>query len=306
MIGGHDQIESLILSSAAKIIIATGALLLGWGARHWYTASPPVLSPSTAVIAPAAPHLVQRTSFALSEPTQTASLSEAASLAESLADELAASLRQTTPAARDHALFELLPRLVQRDPSAAGHLALAWEPGALRDELLGQTIRQWTERDVRGAVTWLTSLLDPSDREVAANAMMDAVATSDPAGAIELANVLHLGLADGRVERVAQLWTEQDPRAAIDWALGQAPGLVRDRLLGRMLHVRAQQEPMEAAMLAVAQFPPGNTRDEAVSAVIRQWAVRDFPAATAWASGFAAGPLQARLFQEIEAVHRTL
>jgi hypothetical protein len=164
----------------------------------------------------------------------------------------------------------------------------------LRDEFLSHVIRLWSSADIGGALTWLVSLLDAPDRYTAATAATAQVAQSDPAGAIELSALLRTNVEDGSLERLAQLWTEEKPREAQTWILGQPASPLRDRLLVRIAHVRAQQEPAAAANLVLNHLRPGATRDEALLNVVRQWALRDLPGATAWVAQFPADPLQSR------------
>lgn len=222
-----------------------------------------------------------------------------------LSGQLARALGSGTVTDRDRALNQLLPRLVAQEPSAAGHLALAWEKGPLRDELLAQVIQLWTEQDVGGALTWLTSLLDAADRRAAAAVMVNTVARSDRAGALDLVRYLEVGLDDGSAERMAQLWTEEEPQAAVDWVIRQPAGAVRDRLLARIVHVRAQQDPADAARLVANEFAPGNVRDQATLTVVRQWALRDALSASAWVDAFPAGPLRESAVAELRTVSRT-
>ena len=219
-------------------------------------------------------------------------------------DELRLALRRDTLAERDRAFTVLLPDLVARDPALAGHLALAWEPGALHDELLRQVISRWAATDLGGVVTWVTSLLDESDRRVAALAATAQVAQDDPAGAIELAQLLHVGVDDGSLEHLAQVWTEENPRAAVDWIAHRPSDPVRDRLLARIAWARAQTDPTEAAGLVLTQLPPGDSRDEALIGVVRQWAGRDPAPASAWVAQFPAGPLHTRALGVIDAATR--
>jgi hypothetical protein len=220
--------------------------------------------------------------------------------AESLSNEITRALRSGSPAERDHAFNVLLPRLIAEDPAAAGHLALAWEPGPLRDEFLRHVIRLWASADIGGTVTWLVSLLDEPDRLTAATAATAQVAQSDPAGAIELSALLRTNVEDGSLERLAQLWTEEKPREAQAWIVEQPASALRDRLLARIAHVRAQQEPAEAASLVLNHLAPGDTRDAAFLNVVRQWAVRDPASATAWVAQFPAGPLHTRALAELD------
>lgn len=218
--------------------------------------------------------------------------------------ELARALRSGNAADRDRAFTVLLPDLVARDPSIAGHLALAWEPGAVRNELLSQFIRRWAAADIGGVITWVTSLLDETDQQNAAVAATAQVAQDDPAGAIELAQLLHIGVDDGSLERLAQLWTEERPGEALDWIVHRPADPLRDRLLARIAWTRAQREPAEAAGLVLNHMTPGDARDAALLAVVRQWAVRDPAPATAWVAQFPAGTLHTRALAELATAGR--
>lgn len=235
----------------------------------------------------------------------TASAStEAADRVASLADEITDALREGSAAERDHAFNILLPRLIAQDPSSAGHLALAWEPGPLREEFIRHVIRLWSAADIGGTVTWLVSLLDEPDRHTAATTVTSQVAQSDPAGAIELSALLRTNVEDGSLEHLAQLWTEEKPREAQDWIVGQPTSPLRERLIARIAHVRAQQEPAAAASLVLNHMATGETRDRAVLAVVRQWAVRDPASAAAWVAQFPAGPLHESALAELETARK--
>jgi hypothetical protein len=194
---------------------------------------------------------------------------------------------------REKAFRELLPRLVAGDPAAAGRLALAWESGPLRQELLREVVRSWAAVDPGSLITWQTSLLDPADRTLAAEATIAQVAQTDPAGALELAWLLRVGLEDGRIERRAQLWTEEEPAAAIAWVRAQPTGNLRDRLLARIARVRARSNPTEATGLLLGYMSAGNARDEALLAVVGEWARRDAANAAPGIDQFPGGSLHA-------------
>jgi hypothetical protein len=198
-------------------------------------------------------------------------------------------LHRGTTADRENAFYELLPRLMAGDPAAAGRLALAWEPGRRREELLREVVRLWAAADPGSLITWQTSLPDPADRALAAEAMTAQVAQTDPAGALELAWLLRVGLEDGRIERQAQLWTEEEPAAAIAWVRTQPTGNLRDRLLARIARVRARSNPTEATGLLLTYMSPGNERDEALLAVVGEWTRRNAANAAAGTGQFPGG-----------------
>ena len=271
--------------SSNLLIAGVLAGMLGWQLRPTVESSPPEIryhaSPPAARTAPRAV-----LSWLRSEPTVSARWSAP--------EELTRALRSGSAADRDRAFNVLLPNLVAVDPALAGHLALAWEPGALRDELLRQFIRRWAATDIGGVITWVTSLLKETDRQNAALAATAQVAQDDPAGALELAQLLHTGLDDGSLEHLAQIWTEENPREAVDWIVHRPSDGLRDRLLARIAWTRAQREPAEAAGLVLDHMPPGDARDEALIGVVRQWAGRDPGPASAWVAQFPAGTLQTR------------
>jgi hypothetical protein len=184
-------------------------------------------------------------------------------------------LHHDTTADWKNSFRELLPRLVASDPAVAGHLALARESGPLRQELLREVVRLWVAADPGSLITWQTSLPDPADRALAAEATTAQVAQTDPAGALELAALLRVGLEDGRIERQAQLWTEEEPAAAIAWVRTQPASNLRDRLLARIARVQARSNPVEATRLLLGYMSPGNERDDALLAVVDEWARRD-------------------------------
>ena len=221
-----------------------------------------------------------------------------------LVNEIARTLRTGDSVARERVFNQLLPELIATNAAAAARLAEEWEPGPLRVELLRQVTRQWTAVDFAGAMTWLADLAGRRDRQYAAEAGVAEIARTDPAGAIEVAQVFQVGTGDGSIEHLAQLWTEESPHEAVDWILGRPVGPQRDQLLARIAFVRAQSDPAEAATLTVDFMSPGAARDEAIAAVSRQWAVRDPAAATAWVERFPSGPLRARGLAEVAAGQR--
>ncbi len=273
-----------------KRVLLAGSLCLALGAVLWWTQQTPPTPPPNAPLAPA------------TDIGTTASASNAS--APALATLVRDTLVDPAPAARDHALHTLLPRLVRLDPAAAARLALAWERGPMRDDLIGLVARAWADADLAAALAWLTSLDDAADRSLAATATLVLLASDDPAGALALGRWLDEGTGDGRLEHTVQLWTEQHPEEAAAWVRAQPSGPWRDRLLSRVIHVRAQQDPPAAATLAATGLSAGPVQDEALVTVARQWAFRDPASATTWAGTLPAGLLQNRGRAEIERVTR--
>jgi len=127
------------LSSCLLLTGCLAALVAGLRPAGAGKSAPAALPPS----GPIATAPVVRITGPLADPRLPA-----AATRESTEDDLRVALRRDTPADRDRAFNVLLPDLVARNPSLAGHLALAWEPGALHDELLRQVISRWAATDL--------------------------------------------------------------------------------------------------------------------------------------------------------------
>lgn len=287
------------MKRALPSLVLGSVLVLAW----WWLNRPLADAPSVSS-EPAAAASTRSVPAVVAAPTTPVAHLQEPAPTDDLAAQIARALNSGSATERDHALNEVLPRLVAADPTAAGHLALAWEAGLLRDELLSRVIRNWAEQDIGGALTWLTSLLDSADRTLTSAASTQQVARTDPAGALDLALALRVGLDDGSFERMAQLWAEEHPTDAVNWAINQPRGAVRDRLLARVAHVRAQQDPAEAARLVLDHMAPGTARDAAVLAVVRQWAVRDQTGAALWVDQFPSGPLRTQAVGELETARK--
>lgn len=218
----------------------------------------------------------------------------------SLINEITQNLRSGNEHARDRVFNELLPQLIAESPLHAGWLAEEWPAGPLREELLREVTRRWLAKDFAGAMTWLANLETQRDQRNAAESAVAQLAKNDPAGAVEVSQLFQIGADDGRLKHLVQLWTEESPDEAVEWILHRPAGPQRDQLLSRVVFVRAQSDPNEAATLALHSISAGPIQEEAVAAVSRQWAVRDPIAAAAWIDGFPPGPLRERGTTEIE------
>lgn len=140
---------------------------------------------------------------------------------------------------RERALTEGLPVLIEVDAHTAAALVERIEPGAARDELRTRVARLWSAADPGGAIDWAGRQDDPDERRLFASDIAAQLATSDPAGAIEIANLFDVGHDDGTIERVVQIWAEEHLDDALAFASGLSPGPARDRLLARVALVQA-------------------------------------------------------------------
>lgn len=149
-----------------------------------------------------------------------------------------------------------------------------------REEQLRETARFWARADLPATATWLLTLSD-ADAAIATDAVLAEIGQDDVPAAIVLAQALRRGVDDGRVEHMAQIWTEETPNAAVAWISSLAPGADRDRLLARAALVRVGHDPAEAARLLGA-MTDGSTRDTAVAAAIARLRMYDPAKADTW------------------------
>jgi hypothetical protein len=186
------------------------------------------------------------------------------------------------------------------DPTAALARAFALEKGSERECLVRDLLSAWAARDAEAALSWISSLEDPSTRRSARSTVCLAVAEKDPRQAVVLA-LAHGADEDaggGLLESLTMQWCEKEPAAVLDWALAQPPGEWRGRLSAGASFVLSKSDPVAAANL-VSALEPGTLQDEAAMAVLHQWALKDSEAALQWAEEFSEPAFRERALAEI-------
>jgi len=154
------------------------------------------------------------------------------------------------------------------------------DAGVARENQLRETARTWARADLPAVAAWLLTLSE-ADAAIAEEAVLAEIGRNDVPSAIALAQALRRGVDDGRVEHMAQIWTEEDPAAAVAWISGLTAGADRDRLLARVALVRVAQDPAEAARLLGA-MTDGPARDAALAATIARLRIYDPIKADTW------------------------
>ena len=103
---------------------------------------------------------------------------------------------------------------------------------------------------------------------------------------------------DAGLEGAVQQLAERDFAAAETWIDTQASGQRRDRILQRLVFVRASQDPGDAARLAFESFGAEVNRDDALASIARLWGERNLRDASEWAHTLA-GTSRARVDSEL-------
>jgi hypothetical protein len=179
-------------------------------------------------------------------------------------------------------------------------------PAFDRDESLRVEARRRASRDLAATLQWLAGLGAGHERALAVEMIVDELARTDPAGAIEVAEYFQEGAGDGRPEHLVQLWTEANSAEAVAWIARHRPGPERDRLAARIAFVRAQTDPAEAVALVTAYVDGAPAKQDALVAVLHQWALRDPVAATAQANELTDLRVRMRALVEIEMSRRQI
>lgn len=219
---------------------------------------------------------------------------------------LAAALRSGKTEDKERVLNELLPKLLKDDMAAAARLAESLETWAWREEVMHRVARTWAAEDFAAAAKWAANLRDPEERETAVRDVCIEAAASDPEGAMKKAAQLHLGLeSDSVMENLLPIWTAKDPGAAQAWLESQPQDEARDRQCAGLALELAKTAPEDAANVAVKSISPGAAQDEAVMAVLHQWAKRDPGGASAWVADFPESDLRTRAEEELAGLTRS-
>lgn len=193
---------------------------------------------------------------------------------------------------RERAYLQLLPKLIATDPAAMKRLVANYPAGLIRQQLLRNTAHAWSAVDLQGALAWAKGVTEDDERAAAASEIVSQVGQTDPGHAIEVADVLGIGRNDGTVEHIAQLLAIQNLQAALDWTEAQPPGPQRDQVLARIVTVEAERSPADAANTVLQQMSPGKEQTNAIAPIVREWSIRDTPAAATWIQNLPQGPLR--------------
>jgi hypothetical protein len=117
---------------------------------------------------------------------------------------------------REAAFVFLLPELLQVEPQRLIELVARQKPGPGRDLLRTELSQYWIDRDAPAAMAWMRSL-DESERRASALTALNTIAPVNPLQAIAIALEFDVGLRDGTIERLVQVWAADDPPAVRRW-----------------------------------------------------------------------------------------
>lgn len=264
----------LVWSFILVVILATG--VLGWW--HWTAMS--VARTSSAV--------VHRPSVSAADAKMVQSKPETVPCKPETIVKMPAPVKNTSVAVTSTAPLPAGGETVSNTLDAAALLRELRETAAKDPEKVLAEVLQWPP----GA-----------ERDRALQSVCYGVAEDDPAAALSLAQRLHLDQS-GLQENIVQQWVTTDPSSALVWVDKQPAGQAREALMMRVAFVLSKNDPTDAATLVLDQIPPGPEQNEAVMAVLHQWALRNMVGAAHWVQSFQPGPLRERALNELEGVEK--
>jgi hypothetical protein len=192
---------------------------------------------------------------------------------------------------------ELRLRLVrlwtQEKPELAADFILRQPESAHRTQSLGVMAAAWAERDLNGAVRWMTQLTSSGDKEGVMSQVLYEAARTAPLEAMKLAVAMPHGASrDELLTHLAVQWADKEPKAAAEWASQIQDPETRTKLLGSALVAWSEQDPSGAAHFAFESFPADDPKDETIVGMVQRWTQKDPETAARWVQEFPQGPVR--------------
>jgi hypothetical protein len=98
----------------------------------------------------------------------------------------------------------------------------------------------------------------------------------------------------------AQIWAEEDPEGAKEWALRNGNGGQRLKILASVAYQQARRDPAAAADYLKAELDRTPFYPDAIAPLLGQWAAQDHAAALAWAHAQPEGDLRDQLIKQLD------
>jgi hypothetical protein len=201
-----------------------------------------------------------------------------------LIEDLGNAQENTDPDERERVIAGLLVRLVEIDSRAAAQFAERVTEPRLREVSLRVVAQRWAHLNAAAATSWAASLDDTRERDQAVSNVALELVQSDPPQAVRLLErQFTADIPAGVLEGVLQQWAEKSYEDALAWSETLPPGARRDLVLERLVFVRANQNPRDAARLAEEAFADSDKRTDALASIALSWGSRDPTSAREWA-----------------------
>lgn len=217
------------------------------------------------------------------EIKRTARIAVLTSLAQKSPSEAIAMIKADPLLAKREYWNAVFSQLAAKDPRAAIEAALQLPEGQSRNEALLSLTNSWGRMDPAAAAAWIGQLPPGATRNAALRAVMPQYAQTNPEAALELA-MSDLMPANDRTYIISQamsIWAGKDQAAALAWANQLPEGNYRRSALLSIASKMAQDDPQAAIDFAMKEAN-GQTRTQMLSGVLQQWLTSDPYAGARW------------------------
>ena len=180
-------------------------------------------------------------------------------------------------------------QFAHNDPAAATRRLDDYPAGPVRDAAMTQLTSAWAQDDPAAAKAWVATLTG-TEQTRALNALIPALADSDPKGAADMLGRL-LATApkdsDGNLSNAASnlvsTWGRDDPEAAGHWSSSLPEGNMKNNAISNLASNWASED-FDATGKWIDSMPDGQARDSGVSSMVSATTRRDPATAFDWAA----------------------
>ncbi len=169
--------------------------------------------------------------------------------------------------------------------------AAAWAQGLgdleTNKSFLNVAALRWAVADLGEATVWARNLPEGESRFEIMAAIGNEAVRNDPLAALNLAVELPAGAAQtDLMTRGVTAWANTDSDSAMAWADKIEDKALREKLIGGVVLASAEQNPADAAKIALQKISPGDEQDRMIITIVQYWAQADPAVASAWVSKF--------------------
>lgn len=185
---------------------------------------------------------------------------------------------------------------------------LALPSGRERNSLVYDLLERWGKIDPKNALTYAQNIESMELRTRGVGQVLEGWAQADPASAINWLNTngttLSSRMYGDYLGDIVEGYAASNPTGAFAYVQGLPETAVADRRIKRsalddVIEVMVEQDKINEAIQLTAAMAEGNTRNDALSEIVDEWADRDPQAARAFVDTMKDDPAYAEMQREL-------
>lgn len=183
----------------------------------------------------------------------------------------------------------------QNDPADAANYAMQLPSGANQDILLNGIINNWAQADPTQLLNWAGQNLTGAQYDTATLAALRVESTTNPAAAAALVTQNNdANITNQTILSIAQNWTQQDPQAALSWAVSLPVDntTTRDTAIKDVLSAWIGSDPSAMAAYLVQNFATDPSFTTLATSTAATWEKSDPQSALTWVNSLPPGEAQ--------------